>query len=176
MSEPYFQETTPVPGRRHEIRDGLTVGRTGTDIEVVDPQISREHLRIHVDGSSVSVEDLGSRNGTFVNETAISGSTQLNEGDNLRLGDTIWRFFSGGDSGATVLSASGDVPAPDPSPSGVRSFVLPDPVAPPDFSTPGRKSKPPRRSAARRLGATIYAYGVVIATAAAVAIYLSERS
>ncbi len=175
MSEPYFQETTPVPGRRHEIRDGLTVGRTGTDIEVVDPQVSREHLKIHVDGSSVSVEDLGSRNGSFVNEVALSGSTQLSEGDNLRMGDTIWRFYAGQESGVTMLAPSGDVPAPDPSPSGVRAFVLPDPVAPPDFSTPGRKSRRKRGSAARRLGATIYSYGVVIATAAAVAIYLSER-
>jgi hypothetical protein len=174
MSEPFFQESTPVPGRRHEIRDGITVGRSNTDIVLVDPQVSREHLRLRVDSAGVSAEDLGSRNGTFVNETRIDAGTPtlLREGDTLRMGDTVWRFF--GAQAAATSVRSGDVPAPEPSPSGVRAVALADPVQPPSFSEPARRQRR-RGSAARMVEATIYAYAVVIATAVAVGVYLATR-
>ena len=50
------------------------------------PGVSRRHARIIVAGTNVSVEDLGSQNGTYVRSEKISGRTTLEDGDELRLG------------------------------------------------------------------------------------------
>jgi DNA-binding winged helix-turn-helix (wHTH) protein len=48
--------------------------------------VSRRHARILVDGASVLLEDLGSKNGTFLRGERISGPTPLADGDVFRLG------------------------------------------------------------------------------------------
>jgi DNA-binding winged helix-turn-helix (wHTH) protein len=48
--------------------------------------VSRRHARIRVEGSEVILEDLGSKNGTFVRGQRISGPTALADGDVFRLG------------------------------------------------------------------------------------------
>lgn len=50
------------------------------------PGVSRRHARIRVEGAQVSVEDLGSQNGTYVRGEKISGHAALGDGDELRLG------------------------------------------------------------------------------------------
>jgi DNA-binding winged helix-turn-helix (wHTH) protein len=50
------------------------------------PGVSRRHARISVAGANISVEDLGSQNGTYVRGEKISGQTRLEDGDELRLG------------------------------------------------------------------------------------------
>ena len=50
------------------------------------PGVSRRHARINVSGSDVSVEDLGSQNGTYVRGEKINGRAALADGDELRLG------------------------------------------------------------------------------------------
>jgi DNA-binding winged helix-turn-helix (wHTH) protein len=50
------------------------------------PGVSRRHARINVEGANVTVEDLGSQNGTFVRGEKISGRAALVDGDELRLG------------------------------------------------------------------------------------------
>jgi len=50
------------------------------------PGVSRRHARISVAGVDVSVEDLGSQNGTYVRGEKISGRAALGDGDELRLG------------------------------------------------------------------------------------------
>lgn len=50
------------------------------------PGVSRRHARISVEGATVTVEDLGSRNGTYVRGEKISGRAALGDGDELRLG------------------------------------------------------------------------------------------
>jgi pSer/pThr/pTyr-binding forkhead associated (FHA) protein len=72
----------------------LTVGRLtandGIDISLQDPTISSRHAAVVVDAqsSSVSVEDTGSTNGTFVNDEHIgfNGRRELRDGDRLRFG------------------------------------------------------------------------------------------
>ena len=58
-------------------RSEFVVGR-GEDCEVVlpDRQVSRRHFRIVRDDDGYSVEDLGSKNGTYVNGAAVRGSVQ----------------------------------------------------------------------------------------------------
>jgi len=55
-------------------------------IRIESPKVSRNHAKITVDGDTAIVEDLGSKNGTFVGDTRIDGPTPLAHGDQLRLG------------------------------------------------------------------------------------------
>lgn len=54
-----------------------------------DTQVSRRHARIVAQGGQVSVEDLGSTNGTYVNDQPISAPRSLNPGDKIRIGLTV---------------------------------------------------------------------------------------
>jgi pSer/pThr/pTyr-binding forkhead associated (FHA) protein len=54
-----------------------------------DTQVSRRHARISVQGGQVVVEDLGSTNGTYVNDQPISSPRTLNPGDKVRIGLTV---------------------------------------------------------------------------------------
>jgi pSer/pThr/pTyr-binding forkhead associated (FHA) protein len=54
-----------------------------------DTQVSRRHARIVVQGGQVVVEDLGSTNGTYVNDQPISSPRALNPGDKVRIGLTV---------------------------------------------------------------------------------------
>ena len=88
----------------------LLLGR-GDDCDVVlaDPRVSRRHavLRALKDGS-VSLQDLGSGNGTFVNGARVD-STVLRGNEQIQIGDTVLvssREAPSEDSGATILGAS----------------------------------------------------------------------
>jgi predicted component of type VI protein secretion system len=54
-----------------------------------DSQVSRRHARISAQGGSVVVEDLGSTNGTYVNDQPISTPRSLKPGDKVRVGLTV---------------------------------------------------------------------------------------
>lgn len=65
------------------------LGRDPTARVVVDgPGVSRRHAQIVVSGALASIEDLGSKNGTFLGDRRIDGRTQLADRDTLRLGRT----------------------------------------------------------------------------------------
>ena len=53
---------------------------------IPDASISRRHARITIRGGAATLEDLESKNGTFVGETRITGPTPLSDGDAIRLG------------------------------------------------------------------------------------------
>lgn len=65
----------------------IVIGRSKECYMVIsDTAVSRRHARLHVDGTSVAVEDLGSSNGTFVNAARIQGKHPLSDGDRLQIG------------------------------------------------------------------------------------------
>lgn len=70
----------------------VTIGREGCDVLLDDPEVSRHHATIRQSAAGTAVEDLGSRNGTFVNDRRISGLTKLREGDVVRVGGARWRL------------------------------------------------------------------------------------
>lgn len=74
--------------RHIEVRAPLVVGRGAVDIVIDDPFASDRHLRLSPDGGHLVVEDLGSTNGTMVNEALIHGRTALKRGDTVRVGTT----------------------------------------------------------------------------------------
>ncbi len=60
-------------------------------IEIESPTISRRHARITV-GDSVTLEDLGSKNGTWLNDEQVTAPRALAEGDIVRLGSATFTF------------------------------------------------------------------------------------
>jgi len=50
------------------------------------PGVSRRHARLSVQGSTITIEDLGSQNGTYVGSAKISGRAPVSDGDEVRLG------------------------------------------------------------------------------------------
>ena len=76
-------------GRKVRLHRGETVIGRGADcaIRLATADVSRKHCRITVGGGeAVTVEDLGSRNGTFVADRQIAGPTVLKPGQTLRVG------------------------------------------------------------------------------------------
>jgi DNA-binding winged helix-turn-helix (wHTH) protein len=63
------------------------IGREpGTTIHIDSPGVSRHHARVVVTQGEATIEDLGSKNGTQVNGTRITGPTRLADGDHVGLG------------------------------------------------------------------------------------------
>ncbi|MET0984232.1 MAG: FHA domain-containing protein [Steroidobacteraceae bacterium] len=72
-------------------RKVITVGRTSdSDLCVPSPLVSRDHARLLVSGNSVTLVDVGSVNGCFVNHRQVKKQV-LREGDVLRIADRAFR-------------------------------------------------------------------------------------
>jgi diguanylate cyclase (GGDEF)-like protein len=85
-------------GRRFELgTDDVLVGRD-EDVEIcLDlTTISRRHARLYTNHLGWFVEDLGSTNGTRVNDELIADSHQLHNGDHLGFGGAVFKFIGGG--------------------------------------------------------------------------------
>lgn len=80
-------KTGPEPGRNLELNPGVNrFGRSPeNDFPIGDPSISTFHCEIHVADIAVSVKDLGSTNGTFINQQRIAKGI-IKTGDLLALG------------------------------------------------------------------------------------------
>ena len=71
----------------------LVLGRgSGCDLDVADETVSRRHAGLARCGEAWRIEDLGSRNGTFVNGWRVSEPCELEPGDAVRLGQAQWVF------------------------------------------------------------------------------------
>jgi pSer/pThr/pTyr-binding forkhead associated (FHA) protein len=73
-------------GKRFAVKGNMVVGRSGDcDICIASEEISRHHAHLTLVPDGVMVEDLGSSNGTFVNDKRVGGVTLLRPGDELRM-------------------------------------------------------------------------------------------
>ncbi len=96
-------------GREHPLRPGtVAVGRQA-DIVIEDSRISRRHAEVHSQDGVVSVEDLGSTNGTKVNDEALDPGEKraLASGDKVSLGGYELVFSMPGESAKTQMGLSG---------------------------------------------------------------------
>ncbi|MEA2411073.1 MAG: hypothetical protein QOC77_1634, partial [Thermoleophilaceae bacterium] len=83
----------PNTGREFELSGATVVGRDqSAGLVIDDPEASRRHASLSVEGLAVTVEDLGSTNGTFVNGARISGAKELANGDKVRIGTTVFEL------------------------------------------------------------------------------------
>jgi pSer/pThr/pTyr-binding forkhead associated (FHA) protein len=78
-------------------KDRFVIGR-GKDctLRAGSDAISRNHCELTVAESGVTVRDMGSRNGTYVNDEKITGPTPLSHGDTLRIGPLEFRYEAEG--------------------------------------------------------------------------------
>jgi DNA-binding winged helix-turn-helix (wHTH) protein len=78
------------------------IGRDrGCAVQIDADSVSRQHARLHVNGAEVSIEDLGSKNGTWVDGERIRGAVPLVDGHTFRLGSETVRFEFAMDERAT---------------------------------------------------------------------------
>lgn len=83
------------PGAVFSLRfPSAVIGRSSTaQVTLIDPSVSGEHARLTLDDRGAFIEDLSSRNGTFVNDQKTQGQTRLEDGDYVRLGSsTVVKF------------------------------------------------------------------------------------
>ncbi len=75
----------------------MTVGRAPTvDIVVNEQSVSRTHAQCLLQGEEVYVADLGSSNGTYINDKKLAGKQALRDGDIIRIGNIVFKFFASG--------------------------------------------------------------------------------
>jgi pSer/pThr/pTyr-binding forkhead associated (FHA) protein len=83
-----------VPGMEYEVGDGAIMGRGDqAEIRLEDPFASSRHARLVRQGAAVVLEDLGSTNGTYLNEELLSGPQPLHAGDRVRIGDSEFTYM-----------------------------------------------------------------------------------
>ncbi len=80
-------------GMIYDIGSGAVLGRgDAAEIRLNDPYASSRHARVLVQGAVVVLEDLGSTNGTYLNEELLSGIAPLHHGDRVRIGDSEFTY------------------------------------------------------------------------------------
>jgi hypothetical protein len=80
------------PGTAYDIANGATLGRGDVEIQLDDPFASSRHARISREGHLLVIEDLGSTNGTYLNEEPLNGPQPLHPGDHIRIGDCEFSY------------------------------------------------------------------------------------
>ncbi len=94
----------------------MMIGReTGDDIVIKDPEISRKHARVVLQGAFFVIEDLGSTNGTSLNGQRISAANPLQDGDVITLGEKTNLVFEPISDPETILNPYAQSPATMPS-------------------------------------------------------------
>jgi hypothetical protein len=83
------------PGMEYDIGDGAVMGRGDqAEIRLEDPFASSRHAKLTRQGATVVIEDLGSTNGTYLNEEILAGPQPLHPGDRVRIGDSEFTFVT----------------------------------------------------------------------------------
>ena len=99
-------------GQRWTLANAETLIGRGTDADIVLPerQVSRYHLKIHFRDGRYVLEDLDSKNGTFLNGQQVKGSVPLQDGDEIQIALCVRLLFVGTDA---TLPLSFDIPRAD---------------------------------------------------------------
>jgi hypothetical protein len=88
--------TGHTPGMIYDIGEGAILGRgDSAEIRLEDPFASARHARVLTQAGIVVIEDLGSTNGTYLNEELLQGPTPLHDGDRVRIGDSEFTYEEG---------------------------------------------------------------------------------
>lgn len=108
-SNQLVMQSDPTPGKIYPVETAeLILGRDQTcHLVINDVEVSRKHARLTCqENGECFIEDLGSTNGTFINDQRISVITRLNHGDQVSLGGKVILVFNSNfDPDATSLSA-----------------------------------------------------------------------
>jgi FHA domain len=81
------------PGMIYDVDGDLVLGRGDrAEIRLEDPFASSRHARIYEQAGAIVIEDLGSTNGTYLNEEVLQTPRPLHPGDRVRIGDSEFTF------------------------------------------------------------------------------------
>jgi hypothetical protein len=80
-------------GSAYDLSEGALLGRgDGADIRLEDAFASTRHARLVPQGDVIVLEDLGSTNGTYLNDEPVRGPQPLHAGDRIKIGDSEFTF------------------------------------------------------------------------------------
>lgn len=124
-------------GESIPIQAGVSVLGRSPDSHVSFPddlKISSRHCQIIIEDHGYSIQDLSSRNGTYVNDQRISKLEALRPGDRITIGSTLLEFSLQGDAsvpainpiGRTAPSAGREISASEPRPTAPEASPAPD--------------------------------------------------
>jgi hypothetical protein len=130
----------PLTGRTFALGDQpLTIGRAADNLVVIaSPRASRHHAHIRREGAAFVLYDLGSANGTLVNGQRVQRAV-LQPGDQIDIGDEVFRFEAAHQQDATLLSAPQAQPPaypPQAQPPAYPSQPQAPPAYPPQAQPP----------------------------------------
>ncbi|HEV7806020.1 MAG TPA: FHA domain-containing protein [Solirubrobacteraceae bacterium] len=79
-------------GMTYDVSGGATLGRGDVEIQLEDPFASSRHAHLIRQGAMIVIEDLGSTNGTYLNDELLRGPRPLHAGDRVRIGDSTFTY------------------------------------------------------------------------------------
>ncbi len=86
-----YIEPRELKGERIEADPAVVIGRSvDCDVVVNDTYLSSRHARLATDDGELTLEDLGSTNGSYVNQELVRGRVQLRRGDVVQLGGLLF--------------------------------------------------------------------------------------
>ena len=112
-------ESGALVGLSYPVNEALVFGRApDCDISLPSSGVSRHHARLYLQNENLMIEDLNSANGCTVNGRRLTGTQQLQHGDDLLLEDNLFRIsenFAWNDGRASALSQTTYIKPPDDS-------------------------------------------------------------
>ena len=86
-----FIEPAERKGERVDVDVAVTIGRgQDCDLQLNDTYLSSRHARVANDAGDLTIEDLGSTNGTYVNQEILVGRVRLERGDIIQVGGVLF--------------------------------------------------------------------------------------
>jgi len=125
----------PMAGKAFPLeKSEVIIGRDLTcDVVINDPEVSRRHARLFLQGANYVLEDLGSTNGTFVNGQRLIGPYILRVGELIVFGEHVSVMFEAvqPDQAATVVAPAARPSAPAPVVEQKPAYQAPPAYTPP---------------------------------------------
>jgi predicted component of type VI protein secretion system len=190
----------PLAGQRIALDHEVTIGRGEAELSIEDPEVSRRHAEVRPAEGAVEVEDLGSTNGTWVNENRIGGPTRVAQGDIIRIGQSTFEAEAAvaqttaaptppATQTQQVAPGASAVPSASSPPVGAPAagaYAAPPPPAAAPYAVhevradaPGAFAQPPsprgRSIASRQALATGLSFAAIAITAIALILYFALR-
>ena len=115
----------------------LFIGRSANaDIRINEKAVSHMHARLRLNDTDCAINDMGSTNGTFVNNELIAGSVRLRAGDTINVGATTFTYLASGDGNSDQTIQLHGGPPPQHQPNFIDAVRL-QPSLPPVYGHAG---------------------------------------
>jgi tetratricopeptide (TPR) repeat protein len=142
--------------REISLRRELSIGRAeDNDLQLPDPNVSRHHARIHLEGANYILTDLGSANGTLIDGVPLSAPHVLKQGERFTIGNTDLTYLEPGQASEDTIT----VPLAAP---GVRAAVQEQPARAVPSPTPTPLPEMTSQGASRGVMVGLILVGVVV--------------